>query len=199
MTLRAIIWDIGGVILRTEDRRPRTQLAGRFGMTYEEIEAVIFGGPSSKEATVGQIKVERHWENVCKVLKLSPGEIPAFQKEFWGGDRVDMELIAYIRALRPRYCTAVLSNAWSDMRSLVERWGIVDAFDEIIISSEVGAAKPDPRIYQIAVERLNVSPSEAVFIDDFPQNVEAARAAGLRSIQFTSFAQVRSDLEQLMD
>ncbi|HEX7975936.1 MAG TPA: HAD family phosphatase [Anaerolineales bacterium] len=195
-----IIWDMGGVIVRTEDRLPRTQLAGRFGMTYEEIEKLIFGGLSSKEATLGRIPAGQHWENVCSVLHLPLDEIPVLKKGFWGGDRVDMELVEYIRLLRPRYSMAVLSNAWSDLRaSMQNQWGIADAFDEIIISAEVGVAKPDPRIYQIAIKRLNVAPSEAVFVDDFLKNVEAARATGLYGIQFMSPVQVRSDLEQLLD
>jgi HAD superfamily hydrolase (TIGR01509 family) len=68
----------------------------------------------------------------------------------------------------------------------------------VIISAEVGLAKPDPRIYQLALERLGVDPPEAVFVDDFLRNVEAARAAGLHAVHFKGPEQARAELEQLL-
>jgi putative hydrolase of the HAD superfamily len=68
-------------------------------------------------------------------------------------------------------------------------WGIADCFDDLFISAELGLAKPDPKIYRLALDRLGIPPTRAVFVDDFIENVRAAAALGLRAIQFLSSKQ----------
>ena len=60
--------------------------------------------------------------------------------------------------------------------------------DEMIISAEEGIAKPDERIYRIALEKMGVEPEEAVFLDDLSANVEAARQLGMKAVQFHGYA-----------
>jgi epoxide hydrolase-like predicted phosphatase len=200
MTIRAIIWDLGGVILRTENRAPRTQLAERLGMTYEDLDRLVFESQSSKLATIGSIDENRHWETVCKTLNLLPEEIPALREGFFEGDRIDTSLLEAINSLRPRFRIGLLSNAWSELRKYIEdEWHIADVFDDMIISAEVGLAKPDPRIYQLAVDRLGVPAEQAVFIDDVLRNVEGARLAGLASIQFQNPSQVQAEIMRLLE
>jgi epoxide hydrolase-like predicted phosphatase len=57
-----------------------------------------------------------------------------------------------------------------------------ELFDDVVDSSEVGLRKPDPRIYELALERLGTSAAETAFIDDAPGNVDAARRAGLNAV-----------------
>lgn len=200
MPIRAVIFDLGGVLLRTEDRAPREQLARSLGMTYDELSQLIFNSESARSATLGKITKQAHWVKVRDMLKLSRDEFTRVSPAFWGGDKMDENLIAYLRSLRSKYRTALLSNAWDDLRENIEsRWKIADAFDEIIISSEIGIAKPDPLIYRIALERLGVDPEEVVFVDDFIENVEAARSVGMIGIHFTSPEQARLELNNLID
>jgi glucose-1-phosphatase len=200
MGIQAVIWDLGGVLLRTEDYAPRRALAQRYGMTLGEIEELVFSGESGDRAQLGEIKVEQHWENQRAKLGLRPAELQAFRDQFWGGDRLDTDLVAYIRGLRQSYKTGLLSNAFSDLRRVVtETWKFADAFDEMIISAEVGLVKPDPRIYQLALDRLGVAPEAAVFIDDFSHNVDGARAVNLKAIHFKDPQQARGELENLLN
>ncbi len=200
MTIRAVIFDMGGVLVRTEDRGPRQELAGRLGMSYSELSELIFDSHSARLATVGQITTQDHWTAVRAALGLSDDEWPEVPRGFWGGDVLDTELVDYIRSLRRRYRTALLSNAWDNLRRVVvEDWGIADAFDELVISAEVGVAKPEARIFQIALERLGVAPHEAIFVDDFARNVEAARALGMGVVHFQDPARARQELEAALD
>lgn len=200
MGIEAVIWDFGGVLLRTEDYAPRRALAQRYGMTLGEIEDFVYSGESGDRAQRGEISVEQHWENQRARLGLSPAEFQAFREQFWGGDRLDTDLVAYIRRLRESYKTGLLSNAFSDLRRVVtETWKFADAFDEMIISAEVGLVKPDPRIYHLALERLGVTPEAAVFIDDFSRNVDGARAVNLKAIHFKDPQQACAELEDLLN
>jgi epoxide hydrolase-like predicted phosphatase len=185
MTIRAVFFDLGGVIVRTEYQAPRQRLAERFRMEYEDIEKVVFGSPSAARASVGEITEEQHWLQVMKMLKLPAEEYKHVQKEFFGGDVIDRGLLGYLRSLRPKYKVGAISNAWGGLRAYLEREKIADVFDAIIISAEVGAAKPSEKIYQIALDQLGVKPDEAVFVDDVMENIEACEKLGMQGIHFT--------------
>lgn len=199
MPIRAVIFDLGGVLLRQLDERPRTALAARYGLSRTQLEALVFDSEQARRAAVGELDVTAVWEPACAALGLTAATLPEFQQQFWAGDQVDMELIAFVRTLRGPYRTALLSNAWSNLRAiLTDEWRVADAFDELIISAEVQLAKPDPRIYRLALERLAVAPAEAVFVDDMAENVAAAQTVGLHALQFQDPAQTRAAVQQLL-
>lgn len=196
---RAVIWDMGGVIVRTDDPTPRTNLAVRLGLTRPQLEHLAFDSKTARLAELGEIPAQAHWQQLSSSLGVEAREINAFQNAFWGGDRLDDPLMNFIRAMRPDFKTGLLSNAWSDTRQkLAEFWHIEDAFDEIVLSAEVGLAKPDPQIYALAVEKLGIKPEETVLVDDSLENLAGAQAAGLTAVQFHSTAQVGTELFDLL-
>ncbi len=197
--IKAVIWDLGGVLARTNDRAPRTELAHRLGMTYAELDEAVFNSGSARKASLGEISVDQHWENVCTELGWPLERLAEFQSLFWGGDQLDMALIDYIRRLKPVLKIGLLSNNWSNLRRLIEkRWQVADAFDTLVISAEVGLLKPDPAIYQLALERLGVLPIQAVFVDDVIENVVAARQLGWQAVHFNNPTQARAELAALL-
>jgi epoxide hydrolase-like predicted phosphatase len=198
--IHAVIFDLGGVLVRTEDPAPRARLAARLGMSPAELSRTIYDSESAILATRGEITTESHLESLRQALGLTPEDFPAVPTEFWGGDTVDSVLVDYVRSLRPRYKTALLSNAWDNLRRVIEEeWQFTDAFDEIVISAEVGMAKPDRGIYQLALSRLEVEPEAAVFVDDFQENIEGALAVGMQAIRFRSHEQIMEDLGKLLN
>ena len=200
MTIRAIICDLGGVLLRTADFTPREQLATRLGMSRHELERFIFGGESGDQAQRGDITVQQHWENLRNQIKFSTQEFNHLVDEFFANDVLDSSLLDYVRDLHKTYKTGLLSNAFDDGRQIItDRLHIADAFDDMVISAEVGLVKPDPRIFQLAVEQLGVETNQAIFVDDMQRNVDGAKLAGLLGIHFQNPDQMRLDLEQLLD
>ena len=184
MKIKAVFFDFGGVIQRTEYQAPRQQLAQRFGMEYEDIDNIVFNSPTAKQATVGEIPVNKHWAAVAKRLKVDKKEIEKVEAEFFAGDLLDLSILEYLRSLRPRYVTGLISNAWSDMREYLTRKKIDDAFEHLTISAEVGVAKPEAKIYQLALEQAQVKAGEAVFVDDVLANIEACEEVGMKGIHF---------------
>ena len=186
MTIRAVFFDLGGVIVRTEYQAPRQRLAEQFGMDYEDIEKIVFGSPSASRASVGEVTEAEHWQNVMKALKLPAGETERVKSEFFGGDVVDRALLEFIRSLKPKYKIGLISNAWDGLRAYIEREKFADVFDSIVISAEVKVAKPAEKIYRIALDQLQVKPKEAVFVDDMPENIVACEKLGMKGIRFTN-------------
>ena len=199
MTIRAVIWDIGGVLVRTEDQEPRRRLAESLGLTRDDLEYLVFGSEMGQKAQRGAIRTQELLEFVCREVHYPVEETGRFEEAFFAGDRLDEGLVSYIRSLKERYSTGIISNAWDDVRAMIEqRWNMADAFDQIMISAEEKLVKPDPRIFHLALEKLEAAPEEAVFIDDFTKNIAGAQAVGMHAIQFYSSEQIRADLDHFL-
>ena len=198
MTIRAVFFDLGGVIVRTEFQSPRERLAERVGLTYEELVRIVFESKSSQDASIGKISEDDHWKWVTRALHRPLKEREAIHKEFFAGDIIDRELIAFIRSLRPRYGTGLISNAWDGLRPYMVREKLADAFDVLTISAEVKTMKPEAAIFQHALEQLEVKPKEAVFVDDFTENITGCEAVGMHGILFASTEQALKDLNKLL-
>lgn len=198
MKIHAVFFDFGGVIQRTEFQAPRQQLAQRFNMEYEDIDNIVFNSPSAKQATVGEMTVEQHWHAVAKRLKVSKEQIATVESEFFAGDVIDHAIVEYLRSLRPRFKTGLISNAWSDMREYLVRKKLAEVFDTLTISAEIGVAKPGAKIYQLALEQAQVKAEAAVFVDDVPANIEACEALGMQGILFKDPQEAMQRLKKLL-
>ncbi|MCB8948830.1 MAG: HAD-IA family hydrolase [Ardenticatenaceae bacterium] len=196
--IQAIIFDVGGVLLRTEDRAPRQQWEAKLGLPPGGAEALVFNSVMGQKAQRGEITEPELWQWIGSHLDLSVLETAAFRHGFWAGDKLDTGLVAYIRQLKNRYQTAIISNYASNLRpELTDLFKIADAFDEIIISCEEKIMKPDPEIFYRALARLGRQPAEAVFIDDFQHNLAAAEAVGLAAIHFQPGLDLPAALQKL--
>ncbi len=199
--IKAVITDLGGVLVRTREDDARERLAKQLGLTCSELLEIVFHSPTAELATLGIIPEEQHWLTIAERLNLKAEELPAFRWEFWSSEVPDENLLAYLKSLKPRYRLGVLSNAWSDSEGEIHARlpGLLNWFDDVIFSAQIGMAKPDVRIYRLAVERLGVQPSEAVFLDDVDKNVAGAVKAGLHAIRASSSEQVITELRQLLE
>lgn len=199
MPIRAVLFDFGGVLVRTEDPSGRRAWEQRLGLPPDGLANAVFNSDVARAATRGLMPTSEIWAHVAQTFQLNAEALEQLRTAFWSGDRVDVALVDYIRQLRPAYKTAILSNAWSNGRRVIGvDYGLAGAFDEIIISAEEGMAKPDVRIYHTAAMRLKVEPGEAVFVDDFSENVSGAAAAGMHGVHFRDRAQAIAEIEALL-
>jgi len=105
-------------------------------------------------------------------------------------------MVAWQLAIKQRgLLTAILSNMGDSVLESVEReFAWIHRFDVLVWSYQLGIAKPDPAIYRHALAQLGTLPEETLFIDDKRENVEAAEALGIQSIEFSSVEQLRHEL-----
>ncbi len=126
MKIQAILFDIGGVLVRTIDRAPRQALAERLGTSASDLETLVFGGESGRRAQLGQVDEAEQWVHACRQAGWPLEQAAEFREQFFGGDRLDAELLAYIHKLHQAYKTGIISNAMNGTRALIEghgRWG----------------------------------------------------------------------------
>ena len=151
----------------------------RLGLQEGDLLRCLFGG-NDDTVLVGRVTEDEWWHVVARRLGAASHDVQALRADLRRREALDHELLQVVRDLRRSARQAVLSNAWGGARERLRRMEVDRLFDEIVISAEVGIAKPAPRIFQIAWDRLRLSPSDCAFIDDTLENVEAAAALGIR-------------------
>ncbi len=199
MAIRAIVFDIGGVLEITPDlgltEKWERLLHLKPGELNERMASVWHDG-SLGLCSEGQVL-----RSLKDNLGMHQAQVDAFMQDLWEEylGELNIELAAYFSSLRPHYRTALLSNSFVGARSREqERYHFDQITDLIIYSHEVGIAKPDRRIYELTCERLGVQPAEMIFLDDNEGHLKAAREFGIHTILFQNTAQAIADIEALL-
>jgi putative hydrolase of the HAD superfamily len=118
-------------------------------------------------------------------------------ERLFAGLRPDEAMIAAVRAARAGGVrTGLISNSWG--LGIYDR-APTDLFDATVISGEVGLHKPQPEIYLLAAERLEVDPAECVFVDDLRENCAGAGAVGMTGVLHRDSARTIARLEELLE
>jgi epoxide hydrolase-like predicted phosphatase len=199
VTIKAVLFDFGGVLVRTRDQESRRNWERTLGLEEGQLSRLVFESEATRRATIGALPERAIWEHVAETLMLDNDRLQQLKIDFWKSDQVDTQLVQFLRSLRPKYRTGILSNAWSNARQLfIETYQLGDVVDEMILSAEIGLAKPDTHIYLVAAQKLGVEPEEAIFVDDMPENVTGAIKAGMLGIQFTGTPELLETLSHLV-
>ncbi|MDR1032623.1 MAG: HAD family phosphatase [Candidatus Nomurabacteria bacterium] len=109
---------------------------------------------------------------------------------------IDNQMVELLQKLHQKYRMVLITNSSETTRPYIEANGINKYFDEMFLSNEIGLIKPDARFYKYVLDKLDIPAQEACFIDDKPENTNAAKKLGMRIIDFTSYNQLLNELEQ---
>jgi len=186
--------------MRTEDRSVRDLWDQRLGLEPGSVERVVHGIAKWRDVQMGLCDLPNYWAEVGRELNLSAEMLAQLQSEFYKGDKLDLNLVDLISRFKQEGLRiGLLSNNILDLITEIEQLGLSDIFDEIVISARIGIMKPTAAAYHMILDALHVRPENAVFIDDFPQNVEAARAVGMHGILFTPDLDLDAAIRQWLD
>ncbi|HZD78497.1 MAG TPA: HAD family phosphatase [Actinomycetota bacterium] len=193
-----VVFDLGGVVIDWDPRH-----------LYRK----LFPDPSQMERFLSEVCTPEWNEGFDRGLPFQEGvERLAAERPEWAEpirayrDRWPEMLAGTIpgapellRELREEGVRLFALSNWSTetFRFAVDRFGILDLFEGILLSGQVGATKPSIRLFQAFLERFGLDPQGCVFVDDRPDNVQAARALGFRALTFRSAGGLRSDLVDL--
>ena len=191
-----VVFDLGGVLIDWDPRHLYRKLFAGDEAAMEHFLATVCTHEWHRHHDAG-----RSFAEGARLLKAEHPDraelIDAFgarQDEMIAG-QID-DAVAILQNLRnlgvPLYA---LSN-WpaEDFSSVRRRFDFLGWFQGILISGAVGIIKPDPRMYELLLERFAIDPQRAVYIDDVAANVDAARPFGIHAIHFTTPAALRAEL-----
>jgi putative hydrolase of the HAD superfamily len=194
--IKAIIFDFGQVLNAAVDvaavAEHRAQMAHKLGLKPEALWPYLFTGELALAWMSGRMASEQFWSEILAARGITdPQVVTAFAADiFKGSEEIHPEMAALLEELHGRYKLAVVSNAdWTEevmRRDFLSQFGLSDLFDVVVTSTSAGAAKPDPAIYEMTLQRLAVRPEEAIFTDDLPLFTEAAAALGMHAFTFTT-------------
>ncbi len=206
MTIKALVFDIGGVLERVDD----DAWPELFVRRWEERRRLPAGSLAAGlaehhpggDVVTGEVSETQMRRMYARALRLDDATADQLMADLWDAycGELDVELRDYVAALRPNYTTAILSNSADGARREEQRrFGFEDLVDTIVYSHEVGLAKPDPRIFALTSERLGVESHEIVFLDDVEGHVRAARDIGWNAVLHRSTAESIREINEILD
>jgi len=194
-----VIFDFGGVLI---DWNPRYLYRKLFGDDEAAMEAFL------AEVTTPEWNLQqdagRSWDEAVRLLTEehpTKAELIAAYQHRWEetlGGAID-DSLHILRELKEAGHPLYGLTNWSQetFPVAIERFDFLALFDGIVVSGQEGMVKPDPKLYQTLLERYDIDPTRAVFIDDNKANVVAAEALGIHGIHFQTPAQLRAELVEL--
>ena len=197
MALRAIIFDYGMVLTGPQDPESHAALLRITGLPLDRFESLYWADRHAYDE--GKLTGLAFWQKFAREagLHLSPAtidELNHLDARMWTTQNPAM--VAWQQQLRQHgLLTAILSNMGDNVLANLQReflW--IHNFDVLVWSFQHLMAKPDPAIYRLVLEKLNVQPGEALFLDDKLVNIKAAQALGMHAIQFSTVDRLRSEL-----
>jgi putative hydrolase of the HAD superfamily len=182
----ALILDYGEVLSLPQRRDAIERMAAKLGVAADVFAPAYWHHRRSYDLG---LPADEYWQRVANDLAIdrapATADLIAIDVDSWMSFREEMwQLAAEARAAGIR--TAVLSNGIREVVARLDAERPLSAhFDAVVISFEVGCAKPEPRIFEITLDRLGVAPTRALFVDDREENIEGARRLGIDTLHFT--------------
>jgi epoxide hydrolase-like predicted phosphatase len=180
-----VVFDFGGVLwdMRWDVARA---LSEQHGLPRSSIFETLYRSDAWRDIERGIGDAEAWKARAHAELETRAGRaLPALHEEWRRAQRPIAANLELVGRLRPPYKVSVLSNADGSLRGRLEdEMRIHHLFDDIVCSAQVGMAKPEPEIFRLAAGRLGLDPAECVFVDDWDQNIEAAKTVGMTAIRY---------------
>jgi len=197
--LKAIIFDLGNVLIDFDHRIASRRISKFTEKGGEEIYNLFFDSGLTGIFEEGEISPQQFFQEVKHKLNLKlnyEGFVPIWNEIFFFSEK-NLEVYNLARSLKKHYRIALLSNINVLHFEYVEKiFPILDVFNNIITSFEVGARKPKKEIYQEALEILNASPKDTFYTDDRGELIESAKELGIQAYVFTNPEQLKKDLRR---
>jgi putative hydrolase of the HAD superfamily len=194
-----LYFDLGNVLLDFSHERAARQMAEVSGAEYDLVWQTVFAGDLELRYEAGQLTSGGFYEAFC----AATGTRPEQQALLYAGSamfemHVSMRpVVAMLKCAG--YRIGILSNTCdAHWRYCADgRYSMIpDAFEVLALSFQIGAVKPDEKIYRVAADLAGVAPAEILFVDDKPANVAAAVHAGFDAVLYTTTAQYVADLRR---
>jgi putative hydrolase of the HAD superfamily len=197
MALRAVIFDYGKVLSALPDADSHTNLVTATGLDDATFESHYWAHRHAYDS--GELNSKAYWEKIASDagFVLTPELLKTLvdnDSRMWGN--LNLPMVDWTqRLVESGMKVGILSNMGDATRDhLLQEHAWLQKLHHLTWSCELLIAKPDPAIYQHTLEKLGVAPEEAIFIDDLPHNIAAARALGIDGILFKDVAQLRQEL-----
>jgi putative hydrolase of the HAD superfamily len=197
MVIKAIIFDIGGVVINDDFLSYAERFEEKAGMSKEQIYRSVIGSPEWRLYFKGKIFGEEVWKAIKS--KYLPPDVAEEIRKTWKGILVPIPgTIELIKKLKPGYKIYAISNVDKDTSAYaIRKYGkIYKLFDDYVFSFQAGMAKPDKEIYRYALRKFGLKPEECIYTDNQPENIPPAQELGIKAIKFQGIEKLEQQLKE---
>ena len=183
----AVIFDLDGVIRHWNDDE-LDDVETSFGLPARSILDVAFSDDLGPAATTGRMNYREWMDEIRRRIIARFGDTAIGALDEWEANvgRVDTDMLAVLRRVRSRTTVALLSNGTTRLRRDLHVLDLLDEFDVVFNTAELGIAKPDPEVFTLVCGELCAAPGRTLFVDDLAENIAGARRAGLHAHRHVS-------------
>lgn len=202
MTIKAIIFDLGGVIIDLDFTNFYNNIITQSPLNKPQTPIILEFFRQSDIYHQGLISDEEFYKLACDLLQVCELDqnvfFSAFNSIISGVNVEVVELLKQIKEIN-KYKIMCLSNVnsshWEYL--LNKKWDFLKYFDEYILSHEIHLTKPDKKIFEYTINKADCKPDEIVFIDDGLNNIRSAQQLGIKGIKFTNIKDLIEELKKL--
>jgi glucose-1-phosphatase len=196
--IRAVVFDLGGVLINFDFGRANRRISALTGVPPDDVRRRLLSCQAFLDFECGRISEREFHACVEKVIEC---RIPFAEfHDIWNcifAEEIE-STVALIAPLRQRVKVGLLSNTnVLHFDFLKTRMPVLKELDRVFTSHEIGCRKPDAKAYEHVLKEMNVRAAESVFVDDLMENVAAARQVGMHGIHATDPASVAAGLRDL--
>ena len=183
--IKTIIFDLGGVLFTNGTKKFIQDVSTKYGVPAKVVGDVMDGeiGSRYREAKISR---DEFWKLALEKLNISEN-VDVLEAQWIGGYELIKGTADIIFKLKEKYKVHYLSdNVKERVTAIDKKFHFMEWFDGGVYSHDVGVRKPDPKIYQVVLEKAGAKPEETVFIDDKAPALVPAEAMGIKTILFVS-------------
>jgi HAD superfamily hydrolase (TIGR01509 family) len=196
MNVETVIFDFGGVFTFEWRTRELFNAYDReLGLPPGTLINYLYTGETWELVSTGEIsedeymrRLQAHWEGSW------PASLEAFKHGRVQAEGINRRVVQLALALRKEHNLALLSNATISLRSYLSELRLLDLFDVVVLSAEVGLRKPNPAIYSLTANLAETDPALCLMIDNLERNTSVAESLGMQAVVFKSAAQLQQTL-----
>jgi len=196
--IKAIVFDYGNVISTSPNSHTKKDIADAYAVSENEVGILI--GKYISEFRKGKITEDKFWQNISQDLDKP---VPNNTYDLWRQDfkqklTISEPMIEFVKFLKKKgIIVAVLSNNIMPYVEVIKEKGGYNEFDVVINSCEVGFSKPEPEIYRLMLNKLNINPGEILYLDDRPENLDTAKQFGINTMLITNPTKQIEDIKKI--
>ncbi len=194
--IKAIFWDIGGVVILSRRKQILEDWAKELDVSSDNLRVTL--KQFSDQKMRGQNISYNDFIQVNQISWITGEQLENLQKSLWNSEYVNNELLDFILANKDKYVYGVITNNYKEAEEVILKKYQVPKFYTIFVSSaDIGVLKPDRKIYEFVLKRVNLPADQCLFIDDSEKNVAIAQKLGIPTVIFQGQKDIESKFRKL--
>lgn len=193
MVIKAVLFDIGGVVLKDKLESVYCKIAKKLNVSENEFSELL---RAHKEHLLkGKMSVYDASKLVKEYFKIDYDVVSVWESSYLEVMKINSEIVALVHNLKSNYVVGAISNTMDVHSAINKNRKLYDLFNPMIISCDIGLMKPEKEIFEETLKKLNLKSEECIFIDDRIEHLEIPNSMSFKTIHYTGYDSLVHELK----